>query len=443
MNKDTIYASLTKNQKTAISIIRVSGSQTKTILKKFLKKKVKSKETNLRNIYDSNGEFIDQGLILFFSKPHSPTGEDVAEFHVHGSISIIKKIELELDKIKYVREAEPGEFTKRSLQNDKIDLLQVEGLDDLLEASTETQRKQAQLAFMGSVSSRLFDWRDELIEISSYLETSIDFSDEELPANTISNFKKKLNKIKENLLVAIEKAEFSKKIKEGVKVVVSGPPNAGKSSLINCLLDENISIVSAYPGTTRDIVCSTVDMNGVCVNIYDTAGLHKTNNEIEIEGIKRAMDLLKISDIQIRVVDGNDHNWKEKLSEIPVVNRFTIDLINKSDLKKRETIESSNEINISTKTGENLDTFTKTLKEKIDSVVNKGDDPIIFRDRHIKITKKILECLNGIQVKDIQTSPELVAEDIRHALTLIGKITGSVGVEEVLDNLFKNFCIGK
>jgi len=216
-----------------------------------------------------------------------------------------------------------------------------------------------------------------------------------------------------------------------------------KSSLINCLLDDNISIVSAHPGTTRDIVCSTIDMNGVCVNIYDTAGIHKSNNEIEIEGIKRAMKLLKISDIQIRVVDGNDHNWREKLSEIPIVNRFTIDLINKSDLKKREIIKSSNEINISTKTGENLDTFTKTLKENIDSVVNKGDNPVIFRDRHIKITKKILECLNSIQVKDIQTSPELIAEDIRHALNLIGKITGSVGVEEVLDNLFKNFCIGK
>ena len=155
------------------------------------------------------------------------------------------------------------------------------------------------------------------------------------------------------------------------------------------------------------------------------------------------MKLLNVSDIQIRVVDGNDHNWKEKLFEFPVVNRFTIDLINKSDLKKREIIKSSNVINISTKTGENLDNFTKILKEKIDSVVNKGDNPIIFRDRHIKITKKILECLNSIQVKDIQTSPELVAEDIRHALTLIGKITGSVGVEEVLDNLFKNFCIGK
>lgn len=443
MNKDTIYASLTKNQKTAISIIRISGYQTKNILNKFLKREVKTKEISLRNIYDSKGKFIDQAIVLFFSKPNSPTGEDVVEFHVHGSVSIIKKIELELDKIKHVREAEPGEFIKRSLQNNKIDLLQVEGLDDLLEATTETQRKRAQLAFMGSVSSRLFDWRDELIEISSFLETSIDFSDEELPPNTISTLKKKLNKIKENLLVAIEKAEFSKKIKEGVKVVVSGPPNAGKSSLINCLLDENISIVSAHPGTTRDIVCSTVDMNGVCVNIYDTAGLHKTNNEIEIEGIQRAMKLLKISDIQIRVVDGNDHNWKNKLSEIPIVNRFTIDLINKSDLKKREIIKSSNVINISTKTGENLNIFTKILKEKINLVVNKGDNSIIFRDRHIKITKKIFECLNSIQVNDIQTSPELVAEDIRHALTLIGKITGSVGVEEVLDNLFKNFCIGK
>ena len=443
MNKETIYASLTRNQKTAISIIRVSGPQTKIILKKFLKKEVRTKEINLRNIYDSNGGFIDQGVILFFSKPNSPTGEDVVEFHVHGSLAIIKKIELELNKIKYVREAEPGEFSKRALQNDKIDLLQVEGLDDLLEASTETQRKRAQLAFMGSVSSSLLNWRDELIEISSYLETSIDFSDEVLPSKTITMFEKRLISIKDQIIVALKKAEFSKKIKEGLKVVVTGPPNAGKSSLINCLLDDYISIVSAQPGTTRDIVCSTVDINGVCVNIYDTAGLHDTNNEIEKEGIKRATNLLKVCDIQIRVVDGTENNWKTKLIKIPKVNDFTVDLINKSDLKKRETTKSSSEINISSKTGENIDVLIQILKEKINVVVHKGDNPIIFRDRHIKITREILECLNNIQINDIQTSPELVAEDIRYVLTLIGKITGSVGVEDILDNLFKNFCIGK
>ena len=443
MNKETIYASLTRNQKTAISIIRVSGPQTKIILKKFLKKEVRVKEINLRNIYDSNGDFIDQGVILFYSKPNSPTGEDVVEFHVHGSLAIIKKIELEFNKIKYVREAEPGEFAKRALQNDKIDLLQVEGLDELLEASTETQRKRAQLAFMGSVSSNLLNWRDELIEISSYLETSIDFSDEVLPSKTITMFEKKLISIKDQIIVALKKAEFSKKIKEGLKVVVTGPPNAGKSSLINCLLDDYISIVSAHPGTTRDIVCSTVDMNGVCVNVYDTAGLHDTNNEIEKEGIKRATDLLEVCDIQIRVVDGTENNWKTKLSKIPKVNDFTVDLVNKSDLKKREITKGSSEINISSKTGENIDFLIQILKEKINAVVHKGDNPIIFRDRHIKITREILECLNNIQINDIQTSPELIAEDIRYVLTLIGKITGSVGVEDILDNLFKNFCIGK
>ena len=443
MDKEIIYASLTRNQKVAISIIRVSGPQTKTILKKFLKKEVRAKEINLRNIYDSNGDFIDQGVILFFSKPNSPTGEDVVEFHVHGSLAIIKKIELEFNKVKYVREAEPGEFTKRALKNDKIDLLQVEGLDDLLEATTETQRKRAQLAFMGSVSSNLLNWRDELIEISSYLETSIDFSDEVLPSKTISMFAKKLISIKDQIKVALKKAEFSKKIKEGLKVVVTGPPNAGKSSLINCLLDDYISIVSAQPGTTRDIVCSTVDMNGFCVNIYDTAGLHDTNNEIEKEGIKRATELLKVCDIQIRIVDGTDKNWKTKLIEIPKVNDFTVDVINKSDLKKREKTKSSSEINISSKTGENIDILIQILKEKINTVALKGDNPIIFRDRHIKITREILECLNNIQINDIQTSPELVAEDIRYMLTLIGKITGSVGVEDILDNLFKNFCIGK
>ena len=184
-------------------------------------------------------------------------------------------------------------------------------------------------------------------------------------------------------------------------------------------------------------------MNGVCVNIYDTAGFHDTNNEIEKEGIIRATNLLKVCDIQIRVVDGTENNWKTKLNKIPKVNDYTIDLINKSDLKKREITKNSDEINISSKTGENIDVLIQILKEKINVVVHKCDNPIIFRDRHIKITREILECLNNIEINDIQTSPELVAEDIRYVLTLIGKITGSVGVEDILDNLFKNFCIGK
>ena len=443
MEKDTIFASVTKNQKTAISIIRISGPKSKVIAKKLLRKELKTNFAHLRKIYSINNEYIDQGIAIFFSKLNSSTGEDVLELHVHGSFAVITKIEHELCKIKNVREAEPGEFTKRSFYNNKLDLLQVEGLEDLLDSSTDLQRKQANLSFMGSVSSRLELWKQDLIELASFIETAIDFSDEVLPEETIKIFNFKLQKLKSKIKEANGLAEYSKKVREGVRVIITGPPNAGKSSLINCILDENLSIVTDEPGTTRDIISSTVDIDGILVNFYDTAGLHDTKNNIEAEGVRRAKELLEISDIQIRVVDGSDTCWRKNLIKIPKLNDLTIDLINKSDLVEIKIKKGDNCYNVSTKTNHNIKDFKKALKKNIKQVVNNGFEPIIFRDRHKKITKMLFECLNRIELKDIYSSPELIAEDIRHALSLIGKITGTVDVEDILDNLFKRFCIGK
>ena len=443
MKKETIYASVTKNQKSAISIIRISGSRVQKISKILFKKEPLKNNVNIRNIFSLNGDFIDQGIVLLFLKPNSPTGEDVLELQVHGSLSIIKKIEEELEKIKGVREAQPGEFTKRSFYNNKLDLLQVEGLEDLLDSSTDLQRKQAQLLLMGSVSSKLNNWRNELIELGSFIETAIDFSDEVLPERSIKLFHFKLENLILQITNAVENAKYSQKVREGLKVIVTGPPNAGKSSLINCLLDENLSIVSKEPGTTRDIVSSTVDISGILVNIYDTAGIHDATSPVEIEGIRRAKELLKISDIQIRVVDGTDENCYEYLNDIPSNNQLTINLINKSDLIKRTDKSKLSFINVSTKSNHNMIEFRKTLIDYIKQVVNKGQDPIILRERHLKISKMLLESLKRIKSNDIHLLTELVAEDIRHSLVLIGKITGTVGVEDILDNLFKNFCIGK
>ena len=443
MKKETIYASLTRNQKTAISIIRVSGPRVKKISKSLLKKEPLKNKVNIRDIFSLNGDFIDQGIVLLFLKPNSPTGEDVLEFQVHGSLSIIKKIEEELEKVNGVREAEPGEFTKRSFYNNKLDLLQVEGLEDLLDSSTDHQRKQAQLLLMGSVSSKLNSWRNDLIELGSFIETAIDFSDEVLPEKSIKLFYSKLENLILKITNAVEKAKYSQKVREGLKIVVTGPPNAGKSSLINCLLDENISIVSKEPGTTRDIVSSTVDIDGILVNFYDTAGIHDATNPIEIEGIRKAKELLNVCDIQIRIVDGTEENCYESFNNIPSINKLTINLINKSDLMKRNDRSKLSFINVSTKSDHNMIEFRKTLKDYIKQVVNKGQDPIILRERHLKISKMLLESLKRIKTNDIQSLTELVAEDIRHSLVLIGKITGSVGVEDILDNLFKNFCIGK
>ena len=443
MTKETIYAAVTKYQKSAISIIRVSGPKSKKIILLFCKKDLDPFVTNLRKLYSADGEVIDKGIVLYFPTPNSPTGEDVVEFHVHGSFSVIRKVEEELSKIKLVRRADPGEFTKRAFYNNKMDLLQVEGLGDLLDASTDLQRKQAQLSLLGSISKKINVWKRELIELSSFLETSIDFSDEIVPEESIIFFNSKLGLLINQILEALKKAKFSKKIKEGVKIIITGPPNAGKSSLINSFLGESLSIVNREAGTTRDIVSSTIDLEGVLVNVYDTAGLHETASEVEREGIKKAIELSKISDIQIRIVDGSDPEWKTKLKEVPKLAKSTIDLINKADLKRVKLKKDEKLINISTKTNFGIKGFEEELKTNVKNLVAQAENPTILRERHIKISEMIVASLKRTKAINIEESPELIAEEIRHAISLIGKITGVIDVDEILDNIFKQFSIGK
>ena len=443
MTKETIYAAVTKHQKSAISIIRVSGPKSKKITLLFCKKEVEPHTTNLRKLYSSDGEVMDKGIVLYFPSPNSPTGEDVVEFHVHGSVSVIRKIEEELSKITMVREASPGEFTKRAFYNNKIDLLQVEGLGDLLDAHTDLQRKQAQLSLLGSISKKINTWKRELIELSSFLETTIDFSDEVVPEESILLFNSKLCVLINQISEALKKARFSKKIKEGIKIIVTGPPNAGKSSLINNLLDENLSIVNSEAGTTRDIVSSTLDLDGVLINVYDTAGLHETKSEVEREGIKKAIELSKISDIQIRIVDGSDPEWKTKLKRVPRFAKSTIDLINKADIKRIKLKKEEKIFNISTKTNFGIKRLEEELKKNVNNLVVQAENPTILRERHIKISEMIVASLKRAKSIKIEESPELIAEETRHAISLIGKITGVIDVEVILDNIFKQFCIGK
>ena len=342
-----------------------------------------------------------------------------------------------------VREASPGEFTKRAFYNNKIDLLQVEGLGDLLDAHTDLQRKQAQLSLLGSISKKINTWKRELIELSSFLETTIDFSDEVVPEESILLFNSKLYVLINQISEALKKARFSKKIKEGIKIIVTGPPNAGKSSLINNLLDENLSIVNSEAGTTRDIVSSTLDLDGVLINVYDTAGLHETKSEVEREGIKKAIELSKISDIQIRIVDGSDPEWKTKLKRVPRFAKSTIDLINKADIKRIKLKKEEKIFNISTKTNFGIKRFEEELKKNVNNLVVQAENPTILRERHIKISEMIVASLKRAKSIKIEKSPELIAEETRHAISLIGKITGVIDVEVILDNIFKQFCIGK
>ena len=441
MKKETIFSPVNGYTKSAISIMRVSGPKTKEILFSLCKNDIFEGKINYTEVYDLSNKIIDKCIVLYFPKPKSPTGEDLAEFQVHGSYSVLKSLEKSINTFDSVRRAEKGEFTKQAFLNNKMDLAQIEGLGDLLDSITEKQRLQAHNAFLGGVSSQINNWRRSLIDLCAIIESLIDFSDENLPTKTTEVFSVNIKNLIAEMENALKLSEKAKRVREGLKIVITGPPNAGKSSLINAIVNQDVSIVNVKAGTTRDIISANIDLDGVQATLYDTAGLQKSNEEIEIEGINRAKKLAKISEIQIKLVDGSQKNWKNELRKIPSLGIIVINVVNKIDLIKE--IKCSDVLNLSVKTKKGLSFLIEKLIHHSRELTEYVDLPIILRERHQEATFNAKEALERVKLIDIIKDPELIAEELRLSLSLIGKITGTVGVEDVLDSIFSQFCIGK
>ena len=439
----TIFASLSNTQKSPICIFRISGPKVKNIIKNLCNYKIKPHKVNLAKIKKKDGSLLDQAIVLYFKKPKSLTGEDLVEFHLHGSPSIIKEFQEILLTYKGVYVAEPGEFSKQAFDNNKMDLIQIEGLDDLYNSFTEKQRIQAQNAFLGGVSSELNSWRDSIINLNALIESNIDFSDEDLPKDILKNFYDLLMSLKKDIVKQLKNSEKAKIIKEGLKVSVVGPPNAGKSSLINVITKKNVSIVDSNEGTTRDIVGTSLEINGNLVNFYDTAGLKVTDNKVESEGIKRAIELAKISEIQISMVDVSVDEWKKELNNVPKLGILNINVANKIDLVKNENLDDENTLFISTKTETGISNLLKKINICVENITNTFIPPTLLRHRHIIAANNIKDCLERIERIDINKNPELIAEDLRKSLFEIRRVTGLVDIENILDSIFSNFCIGK
>ena len=436
---DTIFAPASQF-KSAIKIIRITGNKAKEIPKIFNFKKPEPRKFVLRKLLHKNN-IIDHAPVVWLPKNKSFTGEDTYEIYIHGSIVIEKLIFKILLSHKNFRLAEPGEFTKRATLNGNIDLVQAESINEIINTQTEKQLAIAQYQLDGSLSKVINNWRQELIHISSLVESLIDFSDEDIPKEIPSLFWKELKEIKKKIKGSIDSAKLSFSIKEGFIVTIIGKPNVGKSSLINTLTKLDTSIVSDIPGTTRDVIQQKIDLKGLPVILYDTAGIRKTKNVIEKKGVELAFNVMKKSNLILNLCE--DGNFYIKNLEKSLFNNKKIKLINvktKADLKKRSNRNADVEVSSKTNVGINI------LLEKIYSYLSSlepKETSLITSERQILHSKKALYALNRINRLSIIEDTEIIAEELRLASKHISNITSLIDNEEVLDKIFSSFCIGK
>ena len=426
---DTIFALASAPGKAGISIVRLSGPLAINVAEKLTKSKLKEKQPNLRVIYDSDNHFIDQALILIFRKPYSFTGENVVEFHLHGSSAVVSSVIKLLRNFKDLRSAEAGEFTRCALENGKIDLAQVEGLADLIDAETDAQHKQAARIFNGALGEKTKEWRAKLVKAGALLVATLDFADEEVPEEVTPEVEKLINMVLSDLDKEIIGVHTAERIRSGFEVAIVGAPNLGKSTLLNYLVGRDAAITSNVSGTTRDVIEVKLDLRGLPVTILDTAGIRKSDDKVEEIGISRALERSSLSDLRIVLTEDGEY---------PV------------GLKKRDTDiiciakdDQGNRGGVSGKTGAGID----RLKNNIWDILNNKAQyvGIATRERHkssMVNAKKFL----GNAVVSLRDGPEyydITAEEIRAATSALDSLIGRIGVEDVLDEVFSSFCLGK
>ena len=431
---DTIFSSATGNFKSAIKIIRVSGEKSKTIPDIFFYKQTNPKEASVRKLYDKDQNLIDKAIVIYFPGPKTATGEDLYEIHIHGSLIIEKKLYEILNNQRDFRIAEPGEFTKRAFLNGIIDLTQAEGLNDLINSETEEQLKLSTSQYEGKLSNKLNFWRSEIVFLLSKLEALIDFSDEELPSDLENIFLEKVSYLLKEMKSSVKESFYGERLRDGFIVTIIGRPNVGKSSLINYLSNKKIAIVTNEPGTTRDILEVMLDFSGYPVFLNDTAGIRESKSKIEKLGIKKAINKAKKSDVVLILSDTCDFIAPELTK-----NQKIIFVQTKSDLKKKIR-EDAHQISVKQNIGIN------ELIEKIVSYfisLSPRESVYLTRLRHVDGVKNAIVALDRLNKINLNNNAELVAEELRVAAISIGSITKIIDVEEVLDDIFNSFCIGK
>ena len=442
----TIYALSTGPGVSGIAVIRISGKETKVAINKITGKSLpKPRMAVLRKFNKINdNQLIDEGILLWFPGPDSYTGEDMAEFHVHGSRAVIKEIQNSLSQIPNLRLAEAGEFTKLAFQNGKINLLKAESISDLISSETEIQRQQAIKVMSGKSAEKFNLLRERLLKILSKVEAKIDFPEDDLPENILLNIHSETKSIREDIQKILNDQKVGERIREGFKISIIGPTNAGKSSLLNYLSKRDVAIVSEIAGTTRDIIEAHLNLDGYPVVISDTAGIRDSKNEIEKKGIKLALKKSENADLNVIVIEPKSVDFKDFFNDN--ITKKSILVINKIDLGTDQIsseIKKYDPIYISIKEEKNLDVLINLIKENLKNKFVSSEDIFITRERHRINLEQCLESLKNFEEKKSLEDFDKAAEDLRLATRYLGIIVGKVDVEEILGSIFSDFCIGK
>ena len=440
---ETIYAEATAGGVAGVAIVRLSGPNAADILEDLAGAlPVPRRASHRRLLSPSDGDLIDEALVLWFPRPHSFTGEDVAEFHLHGGRAVIGGLFKAIQHYPSVRLAEPGEFSKRAFMNGKLDLTAAEALADLVASETDAQRRQALRQLSGELGDLYERWRTALIQSQARVEAALDFVEEDVPTDLLEGVRKDLSLMLVELKNHLDDGRRGEIVREGLKLVIAGAPNVGKSSLINRLCGREVSIVYPSEGTTRDVIEAQFFFGGLPVTISDTAGLRKSTNPVEQEGIRRANLAVKAADILILVFDS---------AAYPEVDAGTLSLLknqncvvfNKTDRVNgsRPSIFHGHEVHhVSCATGEGLEELAAYLGRQVKKFTERTEAPLLTRIRH---REALVLCSACIERAVALSEAELVAEELRSATAALGRITGRVGVEDVLDVIFSEFCIGK
>lgn len=440
MDGSSIFALASGAGRAGVAVVRVSGPAAGTALTHLTRRVLPAPRRAARaDLYAADGELLDRALVIWFPAPASFTGEDVAEFHVHGGRAIMNALFAALAELPAVRPAEPGEFTRRAFENDKLDLTAAEGLADLVAAETEGQRRQALRQMGGALADLYGSWRSALIRLLAEVEVAIDFPDEDLPEGLLARAASGVEQLAKAIGGHLDDGHVGERVREGLSIVILGRPNVGKSSLLNYLAGRDAAIVSTEAGTTRDVIEVRLDLAGLPVTVSDTAGLRPTANLIEAEGIRRAVLEAGRADLRLLMVETAE--WPEIPAELaPWVGPDAMLVVNKTDLHPVERDPEKSIFPISLTTGDGLEVFFAALQQSISTRFGLGQSAGITRIRH----RQALEaCLAALTRAGRAHSPELMAEDLRLAARRLGSITGRVDVEDVLDVLFSEFCIGK
>ncbi len=424
-----------------VAVLRLSGPLAGSIAEKLTGPLPKPRMAVLRTICDSSGVSIDCGLLLWFPAPHSFTGEPVAEFHLHGGRAVVERMLQVLSNLPGARAAQAGEFTRRAFENGKLDLTAVEGLADLIAAETEAQRRQALRQMEGRLGIIYEGWRTRLLHALAHLEAEIDFSDEELPEGLSESVFITLTELSREIMDHIADGHRGEILRRGFRIAILGAPNVGKSSLLNMLVQREAAIVTPQAGTTRDVIEVNLDLGGYLVSIADTAGLRGTEDTIEAEGIRRAKLTAETADLKLLVFDagtwpGLDAQTLEWRDEAALC------VLNKIDLYPEKLEYSKAYIPVSVLKGTGVDVLLQRIQDTVAARLGGGETPGLTRERHRRELGLCVESLDRA-LNHTEKAAELTAEDVRLAMRALGRITGRADVEDMLDVLFGEFCIGK